>query len=146
MKKKKEYIRAGFTMVELMAVLVIIGLLAAVVATNVVSKIEKAKVTTTKASLKVLHNAVVQFKLDTGQFPSDELGLEELIEQPTDVENWDPAGYLETTEVPLDGWGREFIYEPYPESGKPFVIISFGADGEEGGEGNDADLYSTDAN
>jgi len=146
MKKRKRLTRQGFTMVELMAILVIIGLLAAVVATNVISKIDKAKVTTTKASLKVLHDAVIQFKLDTGHFPSEDMGLEELVEEPTDVENWEPGGYLETTEVPKDGWGREFIYERFPESGKPFVIISYGADGEEGGEDNDADLLSTDAN
>ena len=70
----------------------------------------------------------------------------ELIEQPGDVEGWDPAGYLETTEIPKDGWKNDFYYMLYPESGKPFVIISYGADGEEGGEDNDKDLYSTDAN
>ena len=129
-----------------MAILVIIGLLMAVVATNVVGKIEKAKVTTTKASLMQLDAAVVQFKLDTSRFPSEEIGLQELVEQPSDVENWEPSGYLKTTEVPTDAWGEPFYYELYPESGKPFVIYSFGADKEEGGEGYDADLFSTDAN
>jgi general secretion pathway protein G len=149
MKRVKRIInrrRCGFTMVELMAVLVIIGLLAGVVAVNVVGKIDKARVVQTKANLKLLHNSVTQFKLDTGQYPSEEVGLMELIEQPSDVEGWDPAGYLETTEIPKDGWKNDFYYMLYPESGKPFVIISYGADGEEGGEGNDADLYSTDAN
>lgn len=135
----------GFTIVELMAVIIILGLLATVVAINVAGRIDKARVTATKASLKMLHNAVVQFKLDTGYYPTEEGGLQELVEQPGDVENWQQGGYLETTEVPKDGWGREFIYERFPESGKPFVILSFGADGEEGGEGYDADLYSTDA-
>ena len=70
----------------------------------------------------------------------------ELVEQPTDVTGWNPGGYLETTEIPEDAWGQEFYYEMYPETGKAFVIISFGADGEEGGEGEyDADLHSTDA-
>ena len=149
MKRVKRIInrrRCGFTMVELMAVLVIIGLLAGVVAVNVVGKIDKARVTQTKANLKLLHNSVTQFKLDTGEYPSEEVGLMELIEQPSDVEGWDPGGYLETTEIPKDGWKNDFYYMLYPESGKPFVIISYGADGEEGGEGNDADLYSTDAN
>lgn len=149
MKRVKRIInrrRCGFTMVELMAVLVIIGLLAGVVAVNVVGKIDKARVTQTKANLKLLHNSVTQFKLDTGEYPSEEVGLMELIEQPGDVEGWDPGGYLETTEIPKDGWKNDFYYMLYPESGKPFVIISYGADGEEGGEGNDADLYSTDAN
>ncbi|MBE0534903.1 MAG: type II secretion system major pseudopilin GspG [Phycisphaerae bacterium] len=138
--------RQGFTMVELMAVLIILGLLAAVVAQSFMGHTDKARVVTTKASLKTLHNAVVQFKFDTGRYPSEEEGLWELLEEPTDVTGWNLGGYLETTEIPPDAWGREFVYFLNPESGKPFVIISFGADGEEGGEGYDADLYSTDAN
>jgi general secretion pathway protein G len=145
MKKRKRDVRAGFTMVELMAVLIILGLLATLVVTKVASKIDQARVTTTKANLKSLHAAVNQFKMDTGRFPSEEMGLEELIEQPSDVEHWEPGGYLETTEIPRDGWGEEFIYERFPESGKPFVIRSFGADKEEGGESYDTDLLSTDA-
>ena len=138
--------RYGFTMVELMAVLVILGLLAGVVAVNVVGKIDRARVTATRTNLRMLHSAVTQFKLDTGRFPNEEEGLLELLEEPGDVIGWDPSGYLDTTDLPLDAWGNEFIYERFPESGKPFVIISFGADGEEGGEDYDADLYSTDAN
>jgi general secretion pathway protein G len=138
--------RRGFTMVELMAVLIILGLLAAVVVRNFVGATDKARVTTTKANLKLLHNAVNQFKMDTTRFPTEDEGLQALIEQPSDAENWPPGGYLESTDLPKDGWGRDFIYQLLPESGKPFVIISLGADGEEGGEDYDADLYSTDAN
>ncbi len=145
MKKRKRDIKAGFTMVELMAVLIILGLLAALVVTKVAGKIDQARVTTTKANLKSLHMAVNQFKMDTSRFPSEEMGLEELIEQPSDVTSWEPGGYLETTDIPKDGWGEEFIYERFPESGKAFVIKSFGADKEEGGEGYDTDLLSTDA-
>ena len=145
-KKTRRYIRSGFTMVELMAILVIIGLLAAVVATNVIGKIDRAKVTATKASLRILHAAITQYKLDTGEFPTEEEGLMALIEPPSEVEELaEPGGYLETTEVPKDGWGNDFYYELFPESGKPFVVISWGADGEEEGEDYDADLYSTDA-
>ena len=142
---KRTAVREGFTMVELMAILVIIGLLAAVVARNVLGNIDKAKVTSTKASLKVLHAAVTQFKLDTQRYPSQEAGLEELLNQPSDVMNYEPGGYLETTDLPKDGWKRDFLYELVPASGKPFVVYSLGADGQEGGEGYDADLYSTDA-
>jgi len=145
MQKRKRRLRKGFTMVELMAVLIIIGLLATLVVTKVATKIDQARVTTTKANLKILHSAVNQFKMDTNRFPSEDEGLMELVEQPGDVENWEPGGYLETTEIPKDGWGNEFIYERFPESGKPFVIKSLGADGEEGGEDYDADLLSTDA-
>jgi len=145
-RNKRRYKAKGFTMVELMAMLIIIGLLAALVATKVVSKIDEAKVTTTKANLKTLHAAVNQFYMDTGRYPTEEEGLYALVEQPSDVENWQPGGYLETTDIPKDGWGRDFIYQRYAEGSSPFVIISYGADGEEGGEGLNADLYSTDAN
>lgn len=134
----------GFTMVELMAVLIILGLLAAVVVRNFVGQTDRARVTTTKTNLKLLHMAVNQFKMDTGRFPAEEEGLTILIEQPSDIEDWPPGGYLETTEIPKDGWGNDFIFELYPESGKRFVIRSLGADGEEGGEEYDADLLSTD--
>jgi len=143
--RKRTKNRTAFTLVEIMAVIIIIGLLAAVAAKNFMGKVEKAKVQTTKANLKILHEAVLMFKLDTGYYPSEEAGLEDLVIEPTDVEGWDLAGYLESTEIPLDAWKNEFLFQLNPESGKPFVIISFGADGEEGGEGNDADLYSTDA-
>ena len=144
-KKEVRKMRKGFTMVELMAMLIIIGLLATLVVTKVASKIDQARVTTTKANLKVLHSAVTQFKMDTGRFPEEDEGLIALVEQPSDVVNYEPGGYLETTEIPKDGWGEDFIYERYPESGKPFVIKSLGADKQEGGEDYDADLYSTDA-
>ena len=145
MRKTRTAIRKGFTMVELMAMLIIIGLLATLVVTKVAGQIDKARVTTTKANLKALHAAVNQFKMDTGRYPSEDAGLLELLEEPEDVMNYQPGGYLETTEINVDAWGEEFIYERFPESGKEFVIYSFGADKEEGGEGYDADLYSTDA-
>ena len=132
-------------MVELMAMLIIIGLLATLVVTKVADQIDKARVTTAKANLKTLHAAVNQFKMDTGRFPTEEEGLMALIEQPSDVMDYQPGGYLETTEITKDSWGEEFYYERFPESGKPFVIKSYGADKEEGGEGYDTDLLSTDA-
>jgi len=141
-KERKKRIRYGFTMVELMAMLIIIGLLATLVVTKVASKIDQARETTTKANLKALAAAVNQFRMDTGRFPTEDEQLMALIEQPTDVEIWEPGGYLETTEINKDGWGNEFIYELYPESGKQFVIRSMGPDGEEGTED---DLLSTDA-
>jgi general secretion pathway protein G len=146
MKRQRNTKRKNaFTLVELMAVLVIIGLLAAIAMKNLIGTTDKAAVTTTKTNLSILHEAVLMFKLDTGRYPAEELNLLELVEEPTDVEGWQPGGYLKTTEIPLDAWNYEFIYRLNPESGKPFVIISYGADGEEGGEGYDADLYSTDA-
>ena len=144
-KKITSMVRKGFTMVELMAMLIIIGLLATLVVTKVATQIDKARVTTTKANLKLLQSAVNQFKMDTSRYPSEETGLIELLEKPSDVTNYQEGGYIESTDIPKDAWGNEFQYFLNPESGKPFVIISYGADGKEGGEGYDADLYSTDA-
>jgi general secretion pathway protein G len=145
MNKIRNSKNRGFTIIEVMAVIVILGILAGIVAVNVVGYTDKARLTASKAMLKTLQNAVIQFKLDTGRYPTEEAGLNELIEQPTDVTGWTQGGYLETTSIPKDAWRNEFVYQLYPESGKPFVIISYGADGKEGGEGYDADLYSTDA-
>ena len=141
MKKTKN--KTAFTMIELMVVLIIIGLLATLVGTQALRHVERAKVETTKANLRTLHNAVLEFWSDTGRYPEEEEGLIVLIEPPTDVENWDPEGYLEQTELPKDGWKHEFHYERFPESGKQFVIRSDGPDGESGTED---DLLSTDAN
>ncbi|NQT03153.1 MAG: type II secretion system major pseudopilin GspG [Planctomycetes bacterium] len=142
-KERKRRVRYGFTMIELMAMLIIIGLLATLVVTKVASKIDQARITTTKANLKALHAAVNQFRMDTGRLPSEDKGLLDLIEQPPDIDiTWEPGGYLESTNLPPDGWGHEFIYELYPESGKQFAIRSMGPDGEEGTED---DLLSTDA-
>jgi len=132
-------------MVELMAVLIILGLLAAVVVQNFVGRVDDARVKVTKASLRQLHTAVNQFHMVTGRWPGEDEGLTVLVQQPADVTNWQPGGYLETTTLPKDAWGHGFIFQLYPESGKPFVIKSLGADGQPEGEGYDADLLSTDA-
>lgn len=143
--KEKRQNRRGFTMVELMAVLIILGLLMAVVVQNFVGQVDKGRITTTKANLRLLHTAVNQFHMDTGRWPGEDEGLGVLIQQPTDVTNYQAGGYLETTDLPKDGWGNDFVYVQYPESGKPFVIKSLGADGQDGGEGENEDLLSTDA-
>lgn len=145
-KTKRTKKRSAFTMVELMAVLIILGLLMTVVTTKVIGRIDEARKTTTKANIVLLRDAITQLRADTGQYPEEDPGLYALVEQPPDAEGWMPGGYLQTSDIPLDGWKREFIYIRDPEPGQPFVIISFGADGEDGGEGYDEDLYSTDAN
>ncbi len=145
MKSNKNKHRSAFTIIEVMAVIIIIGLLAAMVARNFMGQTDKARVITTKASLRILDEAVLQFKMDTGRYPTEEEGLLVLIEPPSDIENYPEGGYLKTTEVPQDSWKYDFVYIRYPESGKPYEILSYGADGEEGGEDYDADLRSTDA-
>jgi len=142
-KKIKKHNKYGFTMVELMAVLIILGLLATLVVTKVASKIDQAREKTTKANLKMLHSAVNMFKMDTGRYPTEDEGLTALIQQPSDVTTWARGGYLETTEIPKDGWGNDYVYEAYPENDLPFAIRSWGPDKE---PDTDDDLLSTDAN
>jgi general secretion pathway protein G len=143
--QNKSRVYRGFSILEIMAVVIIIGALAGIVAFNVIGKIDDARKQTTKASLKVLDEAVTLFKMDTGRYPTEEEGLKALVEKPTDVTTYAEGGYLKTKTVPKDAWGHDFIYHLNPESGQPFEIMSYGADGQEGGEGKDADLRSTDA-
>lgn len=123
-----------------------IGFLALIVIPAILSPNHpvKARVIVTKSDLKVLHAAVNMFKLHTGRYPSQEKGLIELVEQPVDVDTWMSGGYLEITHVPRDAWKNEFIYQLTPTGERPFVIISYGADGQPGGKDENADLYSTD--
>jgi general secretion pathway protein G len=130
-------------MVELMAVLIILGLLATLLLKNFMGSTDKARIITTKVNLRGLQSAVNQFKMDTGRFPTEDEGLMALIQQPSNVKNWQQFGYLETTELPKDGWGHDFIYVLNPPNQKPFDIISCGPDGERGTED---DLHSSDAN
>jgi general secretion pathway protein G len=105
--------------------------------------INQANISATKATLKTLHNAVIEFKMDTGRFPTEAEGLIALIEQPVDVENYQTGGYIGSTQLPKDPWGNDFIYELNPESGEPFLIRSCGPDGQPETED---DLLSTNSN
>ena len=105
---------------------------------------ERPRIKATKAMLRQLHSAVAQFKMDTGRYPTEAEGLTALVEEPVGVFNYALGGYFKSTAVPSDAWGNDYIYEHYPESVKPYVIVSLGADGKRGGMGYDKDLYSTD--
>lgn len=130
--------RAAFSLFELLIVLAIIGLLAALVLPRFSDAFGKGQRKSTEAQLSSLTSAVEAFKLDHGRYPTQQEGLSVLINRPTDVEeaNWKP--YLAKETLPMDGWKRPFIYRTDDKFG--FRIISFGADGKEGGEGEDADL------
>lgn len=145
-KTKRTNKRSGFTMIELMAVLIILGLLMTVAMGKFIGQIDQAKVKTTRANLVQLRTAVISYRMTTGEYPEEDPGLEALVLQPGDLDGWQPGGYLESDTIPLDGWKNEFIYLRGADESEPFVVLSLGADGEEGGEGLNADLYSTDAN
>jgi general secretion pathway protein G len=127
----------GFTLVEMMVVIVIIGILATVVIVNIGGKADKAKVETTTAIIKQLGGQMEMFKLDHNRYPEN---LMDLYRQPSyvDPKKWPPGGYV--TEPPQDGWGHEFILRIPGPDGAPFDIISYGEDNREGGEGFAADI------
>jgi general secretion pathway protein G len=133
----------GFTLVEMMVVIVIIGILAAVVAGRVMVSSDKAKAEATKAMIENVSQALDLYKLDQNKYPAR---LEDLLNMTPDIDpkKWPPGGYLRKT--PRDGWDREFIYRTPGTRGQPYDIISLGADGREGGEGYDADIWNSDVN
>ena len=131
----------GVTLVELMVVIVILGLLAGLITPRVLTHIATARVATCKTQIQFLHDAVNNYYLDTGEYPT---ALEDLINDPG-VEGWRVGGYLEqASEIPTDPWGNDFGYDPQGNMSPDFDIYSYGKDGQEGGEGDDADIYNID--
>jgi general secretion pathway protein G len=136
---------AGFTLIELMIVIVILGLLAAIVMPRIVGETDKARYGTARAQMRVLEDALKRYKLDHGVFPTTEQGLDALVMQPTagDIpEQWPAGGYLDRQEIPLDPWGNTYIYISPGAYSPDFDVVSLAADGLEGGEGFDADIES----
>ena len=130
----------GFTLIELMVVLVIIGVLAALIVPNVLDRADDSRVTAAKTDVNNLMQALKLYRLDNQRYPTAEQGLQALIIRPTSgplPNNWKP--YLE--KLPNDPWGRPYQYLN-PGIKGPIDIMSFGADGQAGGEGKDADIGS----
>ncbi|MDI6801605.1 MAG: type II secretion system major pseudopilin GspG [Thermodesulfovibrionales bacterium] len=128
----------GFTLVELLVVMVIIGLLAALVAPRIFPKLGKGKQSAAKAQIELLGQALDQYRLDTGFYPGTEHGLNALIVNPG-VEKWE-GPYLKKG-VPLDPWGKPYIYQN-PGSHGEYDLFSYGRDGKPDGEGEDKDIVS----
>jgi general secretion pathway protein G len=136
--------RAGFTLIELMVVMIIIGLLAALVAPRLMSRADEARVTEAKIQIRNLETALRLFKTDNGFYPSTEQGLEALISPPSEgqiPENYREGGYLEKKSLPADPWGNRYVYVSPGEQGE-YDIICLGADGQPGGSGYDADIIN----
>jgi general secretion pathway protein G len=129
--------QAGFTLIELMIVLFILGLLAALVAPRLMGRVGKAKQKTTQTQIHMLSTALEMFYLDLGRYPTEDEGLKALYERPTNLSGWS-GPYIEKG-VPKDPWGHDYVYKSPGENG-PFDIISNGADGVPGGEGENQDI------
>jgi general secretion pathway protein G len=133
----KKYTISGFTLLELLVVIVIIGLLAAYVGPKYFAQLGKSEVTIAKSQIEALDKAVDTFRLDVGRFPTNEEGLAALNSKPADADKWN-GPYLKK-DMPPDPWGHPYIYKT-PGSKGDVEIISYGKDGQPGGVGVDADM------
>jgi general secretion pathway protein G len=129
----------GFTLIEIMVVVIIIGLLAAVVVPQFLGRVDDARVAKARQDIQSLETALTLYKLDNFRFPTTDQGLKALAEKPNDpaVRNWRPGGYLKR--LNKDPWGNDYQYAS-PGSHGEFDLSSLGADGQAGGEGPDADI------
>ena len=133
---------SGFTLIEILIVVVILGILGAVVVPNILSRPDTARVQAAQTDLRALSQTLEIYRLDNFQYPSSEQGLESLVDRPSgypEPKNWNPEGYLK--KLPTDPWGSPYLYE---KTGSSYSLISLGADGQEGGEGFDADIRLND--
>jgi general secretion pathway protein G len=136
-KKQDQQEQRGFTLIEIIIVVIIMSLLAALIVPRLFKKVEKSKLQIAKTQIVLLENAIKMFKLDTGRYPGTKEGLGALLENPGNINNWD-GPYLEKG-LPKDPWGREYLYT-CPGTNYVFEITSLGADGKEGGEGENKDV------
>lgn len=137
---------AGFTLIEILVVIAIMAILATVVVMNVATKPGEAKVTAARLQLKILHAAVQVYRTEQGAVPTQAQGLEALVTRPSRPpvpEHYPQDGYIDGSAVPEDPWGEPYIYLVPGRHGQSFEIISYGSDGERGGEGDAKDLTST---
>ncbi|MEC7891729.1 MAG: type II secretion system major pseudopilin GspG [Pseudomonadota bacterium] len=135
----------GFSLIEILVVLMIIGMLTAVVAINVLPSQDRARVDKAKADIRIMEQALELYRLDMFSYPTKQEGLNALVEKPSNnrfSDRYRQGGYIRRLE--LDPWGNDYQYERPGKNNSPFEIISFGADGQKGGEGLESDISNLD--
>ncbi len=135
--KKNKY---GFTLIEIMIVVVIIGLLAALITPKLIGRVGESKQTAARAQMALLSTALELYKLDVGKYPAQGNGLGALLTNPGDTKNW-KGPYIKKSTVPKDPWGEEYLYR-FPGEHGDFDIISYGGDGTSGGTDENKDIAS----
>ena len=140
MQTRKRKSNAGVTLIEMLVVVTIIALFATLVAPGMFKQGDKAKMVAARVQINNFEQALTQYKLNTGLFPTTEQGLEALRAKPANVTQWD-GPYLRK-DIPMDPWGHPYLYKFPGEHGDEPDIISYGADGQAGGEGLSADIVS----
>jgi len=132
---------AGFTLIEIMAVVLIIGLLSTIVGVSIFAQVDKGRVTSTSVQISNLESVLELYRMDNARYPTTEEGLDALINEPDGAKNFPPGGYLQKRRIPEDPWGNPYEYEqPGQNNTHSFDLWSYGADGKPGGEGVDADI------
>ena len=136
--------RAGFTLIEIMAVVVIIGLLSGIVGVAVFAQVDKGRATAAKTQIRNLEGVLELYHMDNSRFPSTEQGLEALVNRPggsPEPRNYPDGGYMRSETLPVDPWGEPYLYEnPGQHNRRSFDVWTLGADGVPGGNGVDRDL------
>ena len=133
--------QSGFTLIEIMVVIVILAILAGLVVPKVVGQADKARIKTTETALATVSNALDMYKVDNSRYPTTAQGLEALTTPPADAKNYPEGGYIKGG-YPTDGWETEIQYVAPGSEGRPYDLFSLGADGQQGGDGQDGDIYA----
>ena len=135
--------QGGFTLIEIMVVVVILAVLGAMVVPKILENVDKARVTAAKSDIRNIGVALDTYRLDNFKYPTTEQGLQALVKQPADptITNYRAEGYLSA--VPKDPWGNPYIYASPGADGKGYDVMTYGRDGKQGGEKYDADISSS---
>mgnify|MGYP003342134865 CR=1 FL=1 len=134
----------GFTLIEIMVVVVILAILGTLVAPQILGRIDEARITKAREDMKLYESALDLYRMDNFRYPTSEQGLDALVHRPNDanLKNYRPEGYVK--QLVKDPWGHDYVYVSPGTGGAPYDLMSFGADGAPGGTGNDADLSIRD--
>jgi general secretion pathway protein G len=137
------YRQRGFTLIEIMVVVVILSVLGALVVPQIIDKVDQAKVKRAQSDIRAIETALDLYRLDNFKYPTTEQGLQALVKQPADptLTNYNPNGYLKS--LPKDPWGVVYVYASPGADGREYDIITYGRDGKPGGEGYDADISTS---
>jgi len=143
MRLKRRDRQRGFTLTEIMVAVFIIGLLTTVVVLNIDGVVGQSRVTKAQGDLKAFQGGLSAYNLEIAAYPTEQQGLDALVQAPDGLNNpalYRAGGYLATSKIPLDPWNNPYVYEVPGENGRPYNVYTLGADGREGGEGDNRDI------
>ncbi len=132
--------RRGFTLIEMLVVILILAILAALIIPRLIGRTSDAKIAKAKSDIATVSSLLQQYRLDNDKYPTTEEGLNALRVRPSSAKGW--KGPYTTKDIPLDPWGNSYIYQSPGPDGQDFLVVSYGADGAPGGEGDAADITS----